>query len=194
MYQYHIGTYQVYDSPKPLSCGFLSKLVWIFLEAWRNDRYPHNRLSHRPSRGMSFIRPPIQSWDTSKMRNIKSEILRPFFMANRLKPENGGLHLHGRVWPGKRANQARFSWVPTSHFARGIQRRLSFLQDIILKQSRQNSSFLQIRFGYGLFERQASFSDVTPVYIWKSFSVFFLRKWEHRKQFERYPWRKEKRV
>ena len=49
-------------------------------------------------------------------------------------------HLRRRVWPRKRANRARFSCSPTSHFGRSIKRRLPFLQDIILKKCRHTPS------------------------------------------------------
>ena len=51
-----------------------------------------------------------------------------------LKTENGGFNTFaGVVWPGKRANRAHFSWSPTSHLGRGIQRRSPFLQHTVLK-------------------------------------------------------------
>ena len=55
-----IRVYQVYYSPKSLSCGFRSNSLCVLFETWRIDRSPH-RLIRCSSEGMACIRYPIQS-------------------------------------------------------------------------------------------------------------------------------------
>ena len=65
----------------------------------------------------------------------------------------------------------------TSRFGGGIQRRLRFLQDTILKTCRYTPVFLKISVGHDVFEKQAPRSDEMSIYGWKYILDFFLRKW-----------------
>ena len=112
-------------------------------------------------------------------------------MANRfLKLKMRFRHLRRRVWSGKRANRARFSWSPTSHFGIGVQRRLPFLQDIILKNCRHTPVFSKS-------VSDAIYSNNRPHFRMRRryiagilFLIFCLRQWRHCKIFERCPLRK----
>ena len=81
--------------------------------------------------------------------------------------------LRRSVWPGKRANRVRFSWSPTSHFGRGIQRRLPFLHNIILKNRRHAPVSANIVFERDLSENRPHFRMKRRYIAGSLFLIFF---------------------
>ena len=81
-------------------------------------------------------------------------------------------HLRGRVWPGKRANRARFSSSPTSHFGRGINAACHFFRASFWKIS-THSSLLKISFGRDLLEKRLHFRMKRRYIAGNLFLTFF---------------------
>ena len=107
-------------------------------------------------------------------------------------------HLRRRFWPGKRANRAHFSWSPISHFGRGTQRRLPFLQDILLKICRHtpitSKNLVRTRFRRKM---ETPFLDETSIYIAGNLCLIFFSLSERGdtvKKSNDAPWGREERV